>query len=155
MENKVLFCHGLESGPHGSKYRALVAAGYEVLAPDCRGMGLEERVALVAPILLAEKPLVVGSSFGGIVAILAALRTGVILPGLVLCAPALGRAEVPIKTLVVPFPVTIIHGLHDTVIPLELSQEFAFYQGCEVRVVQDDHFLAKCDETIVGALRAF
>jgi pimeloyl-ACP methyl ester carboxylesterase len=139
---KVLFCHGLESGPHGSKYRALVAAGYDVIAPDCRGMmDLAQRVAIVAPILVAEKPLVVGSSFGGIVAILAALETRVKLPGMVLCAPALERANVPLETLVVPNPVTIIHGRNDTVIPIELVE------------VEDDHFLANCDEEILEALR--
>jgi pimeloyl-ACP methyl ester carboxylesterase len=150
----VLFCHGLESGPHGSKYRALVAAGYNVIAPDCRGMmDLAERVAIVAPILEAERPLVVGSSFGGIVAILAALQTGVKLPGMVLCAPALERAKVPLDTLVVPNPVTIIHGRHDDVIPIEVSREFARHQGCRLVEVEDDHFLANCDTEILEALR--
>jgi len=153
---KILFCHGLESGPHGSKYKALVAAGYTVVSPDCRGMGLEERVAVVAPILEAEEALVVvGSSFGGVVAVLAALKTGKKLKGLVLCAPALGHAKVPLETLVVPFPVTVIHGTHDDVIPLEQSLAFAAHQGCDLIEVNDDHFLSKCEETILAAVARF
>ena len=130
-------------------------AGFDVVAPDCQGMNLLERVAVVAPVLKATRPVVVGSSFGGIVAILAALQTGVKLPGMVLCAPALARAEIALENLVVPFPVTIIHGLHDTVIPIALSREFAGHQRCELIEVSDDHRLANSHAVMVHAARAF
>ena len=45
----VIFCHGLEGGPHGSKYQALVAAGLEVVAPDFQGQDLAARVATLSP----------------------------------------------------------------------------------------------------------
>jgi predicted esterase len=132
-----------------------VAAGFDVIAPDCQGMDLLERVAVVAPVLKATRPVVVGSSFGGIVAILAALQSGVTLPGMVLCAPALARAEIPLENLVVPFPVTIIHGLRDTVIPIALSREFARHQRRELIEVNDDHRLANSHAVMVHAARAF
>ena len=69
----VLFCHGLESSPHGRKVQALRAAGLEVIAPDFQGQNLAARVATLLPVL-REQPdaLVVGSSYGGITALCAA-----------------------------------------------------------------------------------
>ena len=122
----ILFCHGLESGPYGSKYQALKSAGWNVLAPDCRGMGLQERVALVVPLLLEHKPYVVGSSYGGLVAVLAGQIAGVELPGLVLCAPALERDEEPNthpETLRLVGPTILVHGTQDTVIPVEVFRK--------------------------------
>ncbi len=43
----IIFAHGLEGTPNGSKIQALRASGFEVLAPDFQGMVLSERVALL------------------------------------------------------------------------------------------------------------
>lgn len=153
----VLFCHGLESGPHGSKYRALVDAGYNVLAPDCRGMNLKQRVALVADILKVERPFVVGSSYGGITAILAAVTAGVTLPGLVLCAPALEREEEPNTdpgSLPLVGPTVIVHGVSDEVIPLGVSESYASRTGATLVRVQDGHRLENSVPEILNALRS-
>ena len=40
----IIFAHGMEGTPNGSKIRSLRKAGFEVLAPDFQGMPLEERV---------------------------------------------------------------------------------------------------------------
>lgn len=154
----VLFCHGLESGPQGSKYEALKNAGFDVIAPDCRGMSLLERVELVTEILKEHRPLVVGSSYGGITAVLAAERAGVRLPGMVLCAPALEVAEAPNdapNTLQALCPTTIIHGKHDDVILTEVSYRFA-RRNVEVGLVlvDDDHRLNESCEVMVRELQA-
>ena len=49
--SNVLFCHGLESAPHGRKYHALKEAGLDVRAPDFQGLNLAARVAKLLPIL--------------------------------------------------------------------------------------------------------
>ena len=43
----IIFAHGMEGSPNGSKIRSLREAGFEVLAPDFQGMPLEERVDLL------------------------------------------------------------------------------------------------------------
>lgn len=157
---KLLFCHGLESGPHGRKYHALVKAGHEVLSPDCRGENLAARVRrIVAAIVAARSPhLIVGSSFGGIAGLLAAIevkRAGLTVPGLVLCAPALQIRQPPADTtcLFCPARTTIVHGRHDEVIPIETSRSFARDHGARLVEVDDDHTLARSLDVILHAVQ--
>ena len=157
MVTTVLFCHGLESTPTGSKFKALEAAGFDVLAPDCRGMDLKERILVVTELLRKHRPFVVGSSYGGITAVLAAKRAGVSLPGMVLCAPALELDEAPndspheLKALC---PTTIVHGISDEVIPVEVSRRFAKRTGAKLVEVDDDHRLDKSCGAMVAELLA-
>ncbi len=156
----LLFCHGLESGPVGAKSAALRGAGFEVIAPDSRGQELDARVrVLAAAIADAEAPpLVVGSSFGGIAGLLAALVAadrGVVVPGLVLLAPALHLPPellpeaLSARSLRPPAPTVIVHGRSDSVIPIEVSRRFAAQHGVPLREVDDDHRLRGSLEFIV------
>lgn len=150
----VLFLHGLESGPHGSKYNTLADAGYNVIAPDCRGNSLKERVDRIIP-FLKDRPYVVGSSYGGLTAVLAGMAAGVRLPGLVLCAPALERNEVPspgAENLTLVGPTIIIHGTLDDVIPIDVSKRYCARTGATLREVCDDHRLNESSEAILRAL---
>jgi pimeloyl-ACP methyl ester carboxylesterase len=154
MRREVLFCHGLESGPQGSKYRALCDAGYQVIAPDCRGKSLRERVDIVVPLMRELRPYVVGSSYGGITAVLAGMRAGVELPGIVLCAPALERDEEPNTdptTLALVGPTIIIHGVQDDVIPIDVSRRYAARTGAKLIEVHDGHRLENSRAAIVEA----
>ena len=144
----ILFCHGLESAPIGRKSQGLIDLGYEVVAPDCRGKDLAARVELLAETMrgLAEPPLVVGSSFGGIAGLVAAImvaREGVALDGLVLCAPALQVAPPPdtMDDLRPPCRTAIVHGTRDEVIPIALSRDYARRFAVELVEVDDDHGL--------------
>lgn len=146
---KILFAHGLESGPIGRKSQALIDAGYDLLAPDCRGQDLAQRIPRLLEVLVETEPvpLLVGSSFGGIAGLVAAIMAaerGVVVPGLVLCAPALMRTPPPgtVPALRCPAPTVVIHGVRDEVIPIEVSRRFAREHGAELREVDDDHRLA-------------
>lgn len=150
---ELLFAHGLESGPHGRKYQALVAAGHRVIAPDGRALDLEGRVGLLARAIAeidgrsGRPPLVVGSSFGGLAGLLAALVAadqGIVVAGLVLCAPALGLPLPPglDRPLRPPAPTTILHGRADDVLPIAGSRRFAAEHGLRLVEVDDDHRLA-------------
>ena len=157
----VIFCHGLEGGPHGSKYQALVAAGLEVVAPDFQGQDLAARVATLEPVLRATTdPVLVGSSFGGITALCAAIRfveAGGALRGIVLCAPALAIHQPPADAmrLYPPAPTVIIHGLRDEVVPASVSQGFALaHPEVQLLLVDDEHRLAGSVERIVAVTRA-
>ena len=157
---KLLFCHGLESGPRGRKYHALVDAGHDVLSPDCRGEDLATRVRKIVGVLGATSSplLIVGSSFGGIAGLLAAIEAhemGLAVPGLVLCAPALQNRQPPADTvsLFCPAPTTIVHGCRDEVIPIEVSRSFARDHGARLVEVDDDHSLAGSLDVILRAVQ--
>jgi pimeloyl-ACP methyl ester carboxylesterase len=155
LPRTVLFCHGLESGPHGNKYQALCAVGYHVVAPDCLGKSLRERVEIIAPLLEELRPYVVGSSYGGITAVLAGMQAGVELPGIVLCAPALERREDPNlepDKLALVGPTVIIHGVNDEVIPIDVSRRYATRTGAKLIEVVDDHRLQNSRSAMVNAL---
>jgi len=85
---KILFLHGLESKPGGSKPRFLEKHGYIVLNPSLPKSSFEESVEISQDMIRKESPdLIVGSSRGGAVAM--ACDRGPI--GLVLMAPAWKR----------------------------------------------------------------
>ena len=156
----IVFCHGLESVPHGRKYHALVQGGLRVVAPDCRGKGLRERVDIIASAIAEHRPRVlVGSSFGGIAGLLAALvaaRDGIELHALLLCAPALQLPDPPDVgvTRRCPAPTTIIHGTRDDVIPIDVSRAFARDHGARLIEVDDEHALPGSLDLIVATTHA-
>lgn len=154
----ILFAHGLESGPIGRKSQALLDAGYEVLAPDGRGLDLAQRIERLVEVLVATEPtpLLVGSSFGGIAGLVAALvaaERGVTVPGLVLCAPALMLPPPPgtVERLRCPARTILVHGTRDEVIPIEVSRRFAHEHGAELREVDDDHGLGHAGLPVILA----
>jgi signal transduction histidine kinase len=158
----VLFAHGLESGPWGRKSLALRSAGHDVTAPDCRGLDLGARVAVLLETLRAADPVpvVVGSSFGGLAALLAAAwaaADGLVVPGLVLCAPALALPVPPHLSIEIEprWPTLILHGRDDEVVPIEGSRDFARKHGVELVELDDDHSLARSLEPLLTAVESF
>ena len=166
----VLFCHGLESGPHGRKHSWLVAAGHDVRAPDCRGLDLAARIVRIREAIAAiarERReargegaggcLLVGSSFGGIAGLVAACEAtaeGHPLEGLVLCAPALLLWPHPLRA---PAPTIVVHGRGDEIIPIEHSRAFVRGQhDAPVRLVEvdDDHRLGASRSELLAAVDA-
>lgn len=158
----VLFCHGLEGSPEGTKVRAMRAAGISVDAPDFRGKVLGERIAQLAARLDALDParplLLAGSSYGGAVAAWTAMQRPGRFHGLLLLAPALHHAEPPVPSHAayrpVPIPTIILHGTRDTVVPLSASEAYAARApaGVDLRRVDDDHRLAASLPLIVAAI---
>ncbi len=137
---KILFLHGLESGPHGTKFHALREMFGEVVSPDCTGVTDESsRLAIIEQVVdAAEAPfLVVGSSMGGLMALLLQRSRPEAVAGMVLCAPALHRpAAVGLSAVNLP-PTVIVHGRRDVVVPIEGSRSF----GVPLVEVEDDHRL--------------
>ncbi|MBV1857869.1 MAG: lysophospholipase [Nannocystaceae bacterium] len=144
----ILFCHGLESAPHGAKYQALADAGLRVLAPDCREQELGERVALLSTLIAEHRPrIVVGSSYGGIAGLLASLvarEQGHTIDGLLMCAPALAlpNPDGLRVTRECPAPTVIIHAPADAICPFSASETFAKEHGARLISVEDDHRLS-------------
>lgn len=170
MTTRLLYLHGLESGPNSQKAQYLRACGrYEVTAPQLPTEALiaaiqqrratsatltaedmQQLAAIVKPSLevateaaAESKPhVVVGSSFGGGVA--CALATAGLYAGpMVLLAPA-ARRLFQIQALPARSGRTVIlHGRADSVVPVADSIKLAQDSPCEVMLwlVNDEHRL--------------
>lgn len=151
----LVFLHGMESSPHGSKYRALREVWPDVLAPDTDGvLDLEQRLAIVERDLAGLHDLVlVGSSFGGLVAVLFADRHPEQVRGYVLCAPALHQGHADAVTHV-PALAAVLHGVADHVVPIEASRTFCLRFGVPLVEVDDGHRLQESMGRMIGLTRA-
>ena len=160
----IIFAHGMEGSPNGSKIRSLREAGFEVLAPDFQGMALDERVDLLQRVCeeyRTASAVLAGSSYGGLAASIVAMRMPDAFRGLLLCAPALHLDEPPIDAqtiLIAPkgMKTAIIHGIDDDIVPISCSIEYAERSGEDIvafHQVDDGHRLADSHEEIISAAR--
>lgn len=148
---EIVFLHGLESGPHGSKYQALRQAFGEVAAPDCTGVYDEAQRLEIIRAALADRSaplLVVGSSMGGLMALLLQQAEPDRVAGLVLCAPAIHRPAAQGLDYDRLPPTIVIHGRQDDVVPFAASRVF----GERLRAVDDDHRLSRSMAAILKAV---
>jgi hypothetical protein len=140
---RVLFIHGQESGPQGTKAR-LLAAHFEARTPQMDTQRFEDCVRQIAREIEAFQPdVVVGSSFGGAVAV-ALLQRGLWSGPTLLLAQAAAELGVPLR-LPEDVPVWIVHGTRDDVVPIASSLMLARSGSPErVRLVEvhDDHRLS-------------
>jgi pimeloyl-ACP methyl ester carboxylesterase len=151
--SRTFFLHGLESGPHGSKYQALRAAFPDTGSPDFSGM-MDFDTRLRKALDAGVEGVLVGSSFGGAVAFAVAQAHPERVRALVLCAPAWRR--IPSPTILDPtIRVTIIHGTSDEVIPYTDSLEWAgrYCPSATVIPADDGHRLGGSLDLIVDAVR--
>jgi pimeloyl-ACP methyl ester carboxylesterase len=157
----VVFSHGKESGPWGSKITAMAAVvrdlGVAVESVDYRGLddpGERVRKLIAAAAELKEPMVLVGSSMGGHVSAAAASR---LRPrGLFLLAPAFYMAGYEEYTPQdVACPTAIVHGWHDVIVPVENSVRWAREHRAALHVLDSDHRLEDQIEAICLLLRAF
>ena len=155
----VLFAHGLEGHPEGHKPTAMRRAGLDVTVPDGRKRPLAERVALLVDALKTlEDPVLVGSSYGGLAMLAIARDSPDAFSAVVLCAPALTWNEPPAgppDALVAPPGTVVLHGTHDTIIPIDLSRQLVA-RSPDTRLVEcdDGHRLTDSLDVLVDAVRA-
>ncbi len=129
----IVFLHGRESGPGGTKATWL-AERYGAVTPSLPSLGeVADALPAAREALAAHAPgLVVASSFGGAVAV-ALLREGTLRAPVVLIAPAAHKLgvenELPAGTRAV-----LLHGSADDVVPVEDSVALARSGGGNVRL---------------------
>lgn len=149
----VVFSHGQESGPWGTKICAMADTarqlGCAVDSIDYQGIADPgERVTklLAACAGLDDALVLVGSSMGGHVATSAAGPLGA--AGLFVLAPAYFMPGYEELTPTPPdLPICIVHGWNDDVVPVENSIRFAASCNAELHVLDSDHRLtANIDE---------
>jgi predicted alpha/beta-hydrolase family hydrolase len=157
----VVFSHGKESGPWGTKIKGMAEVARElavhVESVDYRGMNdPRERVEkLISAGSMLEAPLVlVGSSMGGHVSAAATSPLGA--RALFLLAPAFympGLEKYTPHDIAVP--TAIVHGWRDEIVPVENSIRWAREHRAALHVLDSDHRLEDQIETICVLLRAF
>lgn len=159
--NKICFSHGQESGPWGTKIRALAdaAAGLDwaVESLDYQGIRdpLERAEKLVDYCRRQSSELVLaGSSMGGFVAMAAASRIGA--RGLFLMAPAFYLPGYEEQLPEPPdCPTLIVHGWRDDVIPWTGSTRYGSETGARVMLLNGDHRLTANIDTITRLFTTF
>lgn len=150
----VVFSHGQESGPWGTKIKAMAelakSKGCDAVSVDYQGIADPgERVAKLIDEAGAidDMLILVGSSMGGHVATAAADRLAA--AGLFVLAPAYYMPGYEALTPEAPkMPIMIVHGWHDDVVPVENSIRFASASSATLHVVDGDHRLTANIEDI-------
>ncbi len=156
----VLFSHGQESGPWGTKITALAQdardAGIEADSIDYRGMpDPGERAARLVERMRDSGGdfLLVGSSMGGYVAVSAAQQQPAV--GLFLMAPALAVPGWPKLQDTVSAPAFIVHGWQDDIVPVQWSIDFARANHARLHLLDAGHSLTEALDEIRALFRAF
>lgn len=159
--NTVVFSHGKESGPWGSKIAAMAAVvrdlGSAVESVDYQGMeDPRDRVDKLLSVGAGlQGPLVlVGSSMGGYVSASAARRLRA--RGVFLLAPAFYMPGFEAYTPQdVDCPTAIVHGWHDVIVPVENSIRWAREHKAALHILDSDHRLQDRIEPICRLLQDF
>ena len=163
----VVFSHGKESGPWGTKIQRLMAVaeelGLKTISVDYRECAsADERVALLHEHLnKLDIPLnqvvLVGSSMGGYVSMAVANEQPV--AGLFLMAPALWMTaeEYTVQSYTPKTPhIEITHGMLDDTVPYENSIRFAKeHDGTILHLVPDDHRLKASHDFLAYQFQRF
>ena len=151
LEPIIIFIHGYESSGQGFKGRLFREIFPHILTPNFEG-DLDHRMESLVKILHSQTGwILIGSSFGGLMATLFASRFPSQVKQLILLAPALVPPffHEDLQVHSIEIPTTIYHGRHDDVIRLQdLQQILPLFQNLELHVVDDDHRLHATTEAI-------
>ncbi len=143
----VIFAHGKESGPWGSKIKHLAdlaeRLGAQVISPDYGDIpDPDARVARLLGLTLPvhDRLVLVGSSMGGYVSCVASAK---LMPsGVFLMAPAIGMPGYGVQNLEPKAKYfSIVMGWQDEIIPAQNVITFAQSQRAELHLLDADHRL--------------
>lgn len=139
-----VFIHGLDSSSRGTKGTFFRERYPRMLMSDFSGP-LEERMAQLETVLAGKSRLIlVGSSYGGLMAALYACKNAARIRRLILLAPALDHGDFsPYYGKPLELPVTLYHGRQDIVVlpapTLRIAERL--FRNLESHLVEDDHNL--------------
>lgn len=160
-ERVIVFSHGKDSEPWGSKIVAMAerarSLGWRAESVDYRG--IDDPLARVNALLdvgrsLNVAPVLVGSSLGGHVSTAASIELKA--RGLFLLAPAFympGYEQYTPQPM--SCPITILHGWHDDIVPVDNSIRYAREHQATLTVMNTDHRMLDRIPAIVHALDGF
>jgi len=147
------FFHGLDSSPQGTK-----AGLFKKTYPECWIPELPPdiyRRVEIAAAGIKEPTLIIGSSLGGLTAVMYAMQHPDMVEGMVLMAPAVGCTDQSLlaghktltESLYIPkgIPTVIVAGLRDELIPISDIRKMAARspdrKSIQIHEVDDDHTL--------------
>jgi pimeloyl-ACP methyl ester carboxylesterase len=139
-----VFIHGLDSSSRGTKGTFFREKYSEMIIEDYTG-SLEERMTKLETDLAGKSNLIiVGSSYGGLMAALFACANDSRIRRLILLAPALEHGDFrSFGGQLLQIPVILYHGKFDTVVPPEPTHRIAarLFGNLEHHLVDDAHSL--------------
>jgi pimeloyl-ACP methyl ester carboxylesterase len=140
-----VFVHGLDGSSHGTKGVFFRQRYPDMIIEDFHGP-LEQRMDKLITLLSDKESLIiVGSSFGGLMAAIFACKHQRMVRKLILLAPALAFSEFgPYLEHRIETPVFIYHGQRDDVVPVGPVHEIAerVFENLAFKIVDDDHLLS-------------
>ncbi len=146
MTNTLVFIHGLESTSQGTKGQFFRKNFPQMIVEDYFG-DFNERMQKLAGLIDGKDNLIlVGSSYGGLMAAQYALQNENRVQKMILLTPALMLPEfTPGAGQQLNIPVTIYHGTEDDVVDPYLVKSIAekVFRQLEHHMVSDDHSLTK------------
>ena len=151
MNNIPVFIHGLESSAQGNKAQYFRKHFPDMIIEDYTGPFSERMQKLEAVMADRDRLILVGSSYGGLMAATFALEHEERVKKLILIAPALileGFEQACLKKL--SMPVVLYHGTRDTVVDPYETKRIAekCFAHLDHRFVDDDHPLNEVFPTL-------
>ncbi len=147
----IIYLHGRDSSSQTYKAVLIRKVIPDLLVPDFTG-SLEERMRQLHPILGGRLNwTLIGSSLGGLMAVLYTARHPERVGKLVLLAPALLLPEFAQNPPApIDVPTIIIHGRQDTLVPIATVKPLAekTFRDLDYRIVDDDHRLHQTAESM-------
>jgi predicted esterase len=158
---KIIFSHGKESGPWGSKIKTLATIakqhGHHVDSIDYSNIDDPDlRVQHLLNIVgdNTDDLILVGSSMGGYVSLVASEQLKP--KAIFLLAPALYMTNYKVQKHESNCQnIEIIHGWSDDVIPVENSIRFAKGANCSLHIIKGDHRLNTSINYVVEIFNSF
>ncbi len=139
-----IFIHGLESSSQGTKARFFTERFPDMLVPDFSGP-LAARMTRLQEILRGISDVIlVGSSFGGLMATLYSLEHEPLIRKIILLAPALNfHPSLSTNKQIINVPTWLYIGKNDEVTPPLLVAPVAqsLFSDLRYHLVDDDHLL--------------
>ena len=150
MQN-LIFIHGLESSGQGFKGKLFQKVLPGCLTPSFEEYDpvssiktlLEKRMEQLIAILNVRLPwVIIGSSFGGLMATIYSCQNPERISKLILLSPYLSTSELnPEKYSPIDVPVIVFQGKNDTVVSIKRSRNIAekIFTNLTYNIVNDDH----------------
>ena len=144
MKPTRVFIHGLESSSQGTKGVFFRERYPDMIIEDYFGLFSQRMEKLEGLLARKDHLILVGSSYGGLMAAVYACLHEERVKKLVLLAPALhSELYQPCLKKKLSMPITIFHGRQDDVVPLEKVRAIAeqIFMNLKFNTVEDDHVL--------------
>jgi len=142
MKNTLVFIHGLESTAQGAKGQYFSKHFPGMIIEDYTG-DFAERMKKLNGVLAGKNNLIiVGSSYGGLMAVQYAIENESRIKKLILLAPALNLPEFDFDySRTLQIPVVLYHGTGDDVVDPSAVKDIAAkcFSDLEHHLVKDDH----------------